>query len=279
MSGVSKALLAVVSALLTAIMLLFMLLACIGRPALATTDCGPAGVGMPVAGVPIDAEQMGNAHTIVGVVAARKLPVWAATVAVATAYQESGLVNLDHGDTAGPDSRGLFQQRPSQGWGTEAQVLDPVYATGAFLDALVQVPEWQTLPLTVAAQDVQHSGTPDAYAQWQTLASNLVGTLWPEVSGSAPPSAPAQPTAAPSAGASAPAGPRSVGKLSPAAGAYVGAYTGTDGLTTTEAIESYFQQREALAGRNFAIQNFMPGWNQPLASDLVKWDITQGVIR
>jgi cell wall-associated NlpC family hydrolase len=95
-------------------------------------------------------------------------------IALATASQESDLVNLDHGDR---DSVGLFQQRPSQGWGTKQQIMDPAYATNKFLSRLVQVPDWSTLPLTVAAQEVQRSAFPEAYAKWEPRATALVEDL------------------------------------------------------------------------------------------------------
>ena len=106
-------------------------------------------------------QQSDNAALIAAVALRRGLPARAATIALATAMQESGLINLDHGDR---DSLGLFQQRPSQGWGTAAQVSDPVYATGIFYDQLVKVPNYQDLAITDAAQAVQHSALPDAYA-------------------------------------------------------------------------------------------------------------------
>ena len=83
-----------------------------------------------------DLEQSGNAALIAAVAVQRGLPARAATIALATAYQESDLRNLEYGDR---DSLGLFQQRPSQGWGTREEILDPHYAAGAFYDALVQV--------------------------------------------------------------------------------------------------------------------------------------------
>jgi hypothetical protein len=95
-------------------------------------------------------------------------------VALATAKQESDLRNINYGDR---DSLGLFQQRPSQGWGSPAQVLDPVYSTSTFLDRLLKVPNWQRLPVTVAAQTVQRSAFPDAYAKWEGLAAQLVQQL------------------------------------------------------------------------------------------------------
>jgi cell wall-associated NlpC family hydrolase len=117
------------------------------------------------------AAQVTDAATIVRTGQADNVPLYGEIVAVATAMQESSLVNLDYGDR---DSLGVFQQRPSQGWGTPAQIMDPVYASGQFYAHLLAVPGWQYLPLTVAAQDVQHSGTPGAYAQWQADAAALV---------------------------------------------------------------------------------------------------------
>ena len=93
--------------------------------------------------------------------------------------QESKLRNIGHGDQAGPDSRGLFQQRPSQGWGSEDQVMDPYYAVNAFYDALVKIPDYESLEITDAAQRVQRSAYPRAYAQHEELgrffASGLSG--------------------------------------------------------------------------------------------------------
>ena len=119
-------------------------------------------------------DQAANAATIAAVARSRGLPARATVVALATAQQESRLRNLDYGDR---DSLGLFQQRPSQGWGTEAQVQDPVYAAGAFFDHLVQVPGWETGRLTEVAQDVQRSGFPEAYQQWEGMASGLANAL------------------------------------------------------------------------------------------------------
>jgi hypothetical protein len=126
------------------------------------------------AGVDLDAVQYQHASTINAVGLERGLPEQARVIALATGLQESSLRNLDHGDR---DSLGLFQQRPSQGWGEPAQIMDPVYAAGKFYDALVQVPDWQDLPLTEAAQAVQYSGFPDAYAKWADEATILAGDL------------------------------------------------------------------------------------------------------
>jgi peptidoglycan DL-endopeptidase CwlO len=119
-------------------------------------------------------EQRRNAATIINVARQRGTPPRAWLIAIATAKQESDLRNINYGDR---DSLGLFQQRPSQGWGSPAQVLDPVYSTTTFLDHLLQVPGWDRLPVTVAAQTVQRSAFPDAYAKWEGLAAALVGQL------------------------------------------------------------------------------------------------------
>ncbi|RJT78352.1 hypothetical protein D6T63_12625 [Arthrobacter cheniae] len=123
--------------------------------------------------------QAGNAALISGVAVNRGLPARAASIAIATAIQESRLENIDYGDDAGPDSRGLFQQRPSQGWGTQEQIMTPLYATGAFYDALVEVPDYESLPITEAAQTVQRSAFPQAYAdhepEGRAFASALTG--------------------------------------------------------------------------------------------------------
>jgi hypothetical protein len=124
-------------------------------------------------------DQAVYASLITAVAVQRGLPPRAATIALATAMQESKLRNIEHGDQAGPDSRGLFQQRPSQGWGTEEQVMDPFYATNAFYDALVQIPGYESMEITEAAQRVQRSAFPTAYAQHEQMgrffASGLSG--------------------------------------------------------------------------------------------------------
>jgi cell wall-associated NlpC family hydrolase len=146
------------------------------QPPPLSSGCGTSPVlpGKPVSDTVLDSSQLSNAQVIYDVSAALELPQQAAVIAIATAMQESSLVDLNHGTS---DSLGLFQQRPSQGWGTPAQIMDPVYASTEFYQRLTQVPDWQSLPLTVAAQDVQHSGHPDAYAHWQNLADDLVATF------------------------------------------------------------------------------------------------------
>jgi hypothetical protein len=121
-------------------------------------------------------EQTANASTISMVSVQRGLSPRAASIALATAIQESKLRNISYGDA---DSLGLFQQRPSQGWGTEEEVTDPVHAAGEFYDRLVQIEGWQDAVITEVAQKVQRSAFPEAYAdhEWEgrVLASVLTG--------------------------------------------------------------------------------------------------------
>jgi cell wall-associated NlpC family hydrolase len=121
------------------------------------------------------AEQTDNAQTITQVAAARGLPRRAAVIAVSAAIVESQLRNVDHGDR---DSLGLFQQRPSQGWGPPAELLNPVLAAGKFYEALLTVPRWIRQPPGVAAQAVQRSAYPHRYAPAETAAAALVGHFW-----------------------------------------------------------------------------------------------------
>ena len=118
----------------------------------------------------IELEQAANATTIAAVGKRLALPDHAVTIALATALQESQLRNLSYGDR---DSVGLFQQRPSQGWGTAAQIMKPEYAAAAFFRALGRVHGWQTMSVTDAAQAVQRSDAPEAYASWEPLARSL----------------------------------------------------------------------------------------------------------
>jgi murein DD-endopeptidase MepM/ murein hydrolase activator NlpD len=117
-----------------------------------------------------DRDQVANAYTIITVGAQRGIPLRGWVIALATAMQESGLRNLPGGDR---DSVGLFQQRPSQGWGSPQQLRDPAYAAGKFYDKLVTITRWQQMPLTEAAQAVQVSAYPDAYAKWEDDAATL----------------------------------------------------------------------------------------------------------
>lgn len=119
-------------------------------------------------------EQARNAATVTASAARRDLPKRAVVVGLATAIQESKLLNLASGDR---DSVGLFQQRPSQGWGSKEQITDPVYASGRFFDTLMQVEGWQSLAITEAAQAVQRSAFPDAYQQHTADARILATTF------------------------------------------------------------------------------------------------------
>ncbi|MCD4525607.1 hypothetical protein [Nocardioides sp. cx-173] len=124
--------------------------------------------------VELEVEQAENAALISAISVRRGLPARAASIALATAYQESDLYNIDYGDR---DSVGLFQQRPSQGWGTVDEILDPVYATNAFYDELVEVDGYQGMEITAAAQEVQRSGFPTAYADHEADARALASAL------------------------------------------------------------------------------------------------------
>lgn len=126
----------------------------------------------------LDLSQGANARTIADAGMRAGLSHHAVTVAFATALQESQLHNLGYGDR---DSVGLFQQRPSQGWGTRSQLMDPTYAANAFFRALGRVPGWTTMSVTDAAQHVQRSNAPDAYARWEAEARVLARILTGEV--------------------------------------------------------------------------------------------------
>ncbi|ROS72268.1 LysM domain-containing protein [Curtobacterium sp. PhB130] len=140
---------------------------------------------LPTSGPSLSAEQRQNAETIVGVGRSLGVPDRGLVIALAAAMQESSLRNLPHGDR---DSVGLFQQRPSQGWGTAAQLQDPTYAAKLFFGGkynpnkgttagLLDVPGWSTKSVTDAAQAVQRSAYPKAYAQWEKSATAWLATL------------------------------------------------------------------------------------------------------
>jgi hypothetical protein len=138
----------------------------------------PEGCTVEVGDVVADlsTEQAENATIIAAVAVRRGLPARAVSIALATAYQESKLRNLDHGDR---DSLGLFQQRPSMDWGTPRQLQNPYYATNAFYDALEKIDGYDSMRITEAAQAVQRSGFPEAYEDHaedaRALASALTG--------------------------------------------------------------------------------------------------------
>ena len=121
-------------------------------------------------------EEAENAALIAAVSVRREMPARAATIALATAFQESGLRNINYGHL---DSLGLFQQRPSQGWGTPEQILDPYHSTSRFYAALAKVDGYSQLDIAEAAQLVQRSADGAAYAQHEpdarALASSLTG--------------------------------------------------------------------------------------------------------
>ncbi|MDX3832863.1 C40 family peptidase [Streptomyces europaeiscabiei] len=131
---------------------------------------GASGKNVHIEGLDLPAEQVPNAATIVAAGLSLDVPRKGRIVALATAMQESRLRNLNYGDR---DSLGLFQQRPSQGWGSAQQIRDPVYASEQFYKHLLKVSGWQQMTVTQAAQAVQRSGYPDAYAQWESLATAL----------------------------------------------------------------------------------------------------------
>ncbi|MFF7647355.1 NlpC/P60 family protein [Streptomyces canus] len=135
---------------------------------------GASGKNVHIKGLDLPAEQVPNAQTIVAAGLSLDVPKKGQIIALATAMQESRLRNLNYGDR---DSLGLFQQRPSQGWGSAQQISDPVYASEQFYKHLLKVDGWQQMTVTQAAQAVQKSGLPDAHAQWENLATALQDSI------------------------------------------------------------------------------------------------------
>ncbi|MCF7547435.1 hypothetical protein [Pseudonocardia sp. WMMC193] len=166
-------------------------------------SCEPNPERMPVeasGSSGLTGEQLTNAAAIVSTGRAMEVPERGLWVGLATALQESGLRNLDYGDR---DSLGLFQQRPSQGWGSPAQVRDPTYAAERFFERLLAVPGWTEMPLWQAAQTVQRSAFPLAYAKWEQTAADALAEV-----AESPAAAPrARPATSPSPGSSGAAGP------------------------------------------------------------------------
>jgi murein DD-endopeptidase MepM/ murein hydrolase activator NlpD len=169
------------------------LLLCLAGPVVlfagaASTICGPATSPPTQASTTSprqwDDEQVANAATIVTVGGRMAVPPRGWVIAVATAMQESGLRNIgDLGRRNDHDSLGLFQQRPSQGWGTPQQLMDPQYAASKFYQTLLAIDGWQAMPLAEAAQVVQRSAYPGAYQRWEADATVLVQRV---LSGSSP---------------------------------------------------------------------------------------------
>ncbi len=148
----------------------------VDSPAAAAAISPPPGGWRPIGGW--DTEQVTNATTIISVGTAMGMPLRGQIIATATAIQESHLHNLPNlGLANNHDSLGLFQQRPSQGWGTPAQIMDPSYSSRKFYEKLLSIPGWQTMALTDAAQAVQHSDHGGAYATHETQAAMLVGAI------------------------------------------------------------------------------------------------------
>lgn len=154
------------------------------------SGCGPSAQpgGGVVGGLPAsvegwEGEQLENAAIIVDTIAKRQLPTAVQVIAVAAAMGESSLINLKHDDDAtNPDGSiadggGLFQQQVSQGWGTWEQVTDPVYATNAFVDRLITVPGWESMPVTIAINRVQGNSDPQHYAQFEADARAVVAAV------------------------------------------------------------------------------------------------------
>lgn len=152
-----------------------------------TSLCAPPGAGAAAGGaanaVDLSPAQLGNAQIIAEVGVRMGVPMPGETIAIATALQESTLRNLDHGDR---DSLGLFQQRPSQGWGTPAQIMNPVYAAQQFYKQLLQIPGWRSMRTTDAAQAVQRSGYPEAYEKWAGEAATLATEFTGDAADSSP---------------------------------------------------------------------------------------------
>lgn len=138
----------------------------------------PVGTTGPQTFMPVSQAQLQNARTIVQQALANRMGLRSAVIAVATAMQESKLLNIDYGTSA---SLGLFQQQVGMGWGTAQQIMNPVHSSDAFLRALAQYqasnPAWANQPLWQAAQGVQASGDPTAYAQWEAQAAQLVKAI------------------------------------------------------------------------------------------------------
>ncbi|MER5454560.1 hypothetical protein ABT008_07245 [Micromonospora sp. NPDC002389] len=148
-----------------------------GKPS--RDDLIPHGVQGAQSRVPLDNAQRQNAKTIIEVAKETGVGERGAVIGIATALQESKLYNLGHlGAYNDHDSQGLFQQRPSTGWGSVDQITDPEYSSTVFFEALKNVGGWQDLPLTTAAQTVQVSAYPFHYAQWEEQSADIVTQLW-----------------------------------------------------------------------------------------------------
>ncbi len=149
------------------------LLAMSCNAALGPVSSGPAGSGALDA-AKLNEEQRGIVALIIAIGKQRQLPPPAWQVAIQAGMTESGLRSLPYGDR---DSLGIFQMRPSMGWGTPGQVLDPVYAINKFYDVLEAVPNWKEQRPGESAQDVERSAFPDRYHKWEAMAAFLIGNV------------------------------------------------------------------------------------------------------
>ena len=154
-------------------------------PVVPVADSQPLAAVDPAAVIPLTDEMRANASTIIRIGRSLGVSDQGLVIALAAAAQESRLRDVDYGDA---DSLGLFQQRPSTGWGTPEQVMDPVRATDAFFGGpanpngtltrgLLDIPGWESMTVTQAAQAVQISAHPDAYAAWETSARQWLSEL------------------------------------------------------------------------------------------------------
>ncbi|HJX42936.1 MAG TPA: hypothetical protein VJ352_04610 [Geodermatophilus sp.] len=152
------------------------------RPSAECSASGPA-VRVDPAAVPegpvagFAGEQLVNAAAIVNAAHDLGLDTCAQVVGVMTAMGESSLRVLDRGDAAGPDSRGLFQQRDNGAWGSYADRMDPATSAANFFRALQEVPDWRSLPPTIAAHRTQRNADPYHYQRWWDAAVEVVGAL------------------------------------------------------------------------------------------------------
>ncbi|WP_307806963.1 hypothetical protein [Naasia sp. SYSU D00057] len=148
-----------------------------GAPGLVCFDAAgkPVDPGLSVAGY--GGEQLANAKTIVDTGAALGAPRQAQEIAVMTAMGESGLRVLDYGDAAGPDSRGLFQQRANGAWGSYEDRMNPAVSAGSFYRVLLALPDWQSLEPTIAAHRVQRNADERHYQRWFPAAQEVVAAV------------------------------------------------------------------------------------------------------
>lgn len=182
-------------AIIAVVLVIGLCLACVGGTTMALLGglfddssvayaygCGNSNPLDPNAQLPdvtgLNQEQVRNAAIIIAVGQQLKVPPRGWVIGIATALQESVLTNLPYLGTANDhDSIGLFQQRPSQGWGTPEQLADPAYQSRKFFQKMLTIDNWVALPLTVVAQAVQRSAYPDAYAKHEPLATDIVNVL------------------------------------------------------------------------------------------------------